>query len=166
MGFHFCDIKSFFYEKSYGRGTDNPITFTLNRADVYRLALVLSPVPICVALHCGNSLQSDHTYISNRPESYDKKQPAREEISHMAGSWLLSAFEATLAYDPHYTKSFKWPLRCYLQKANMAALLRPPPCQRCQKISDFAKIQSRCIGKSTFSRSNVVSRIWEIMVFQ
>lgn len=161
----------FFHEKCYRRRTDAAITPTLNQPDVYRLALVLSPIPICVALHSGKSPQSDRTCISNQPLSHNnnnkKKKNAREEISHMPGSWLLSVFGATQPYDLHYTESFKWPLRCYLQKANMAAISPPPPpFQGCQKISDFAKMRSRCICKFTFSRSNVASRIWEIMVLQ
>ena len=122
---------SFFHEKSSRRRTDAALTSTLNQPHVYRLALVLSPIPICVALRSGNSPLSDCTCISNQPLSHNNNnnnnnKNAREEISHMPGSWLLSAFGATQPYDPHYTESFKWPLRCYLQKANMAAISAPP----------------------------------------
>lgn len=70
-----------FYEKPYRKRTDIAITFTLNQPDVYRLALVLSRSPICVALHSGNSLQSDHTYISNQPQSYNKNLRERKYLT-------------------------------------------------------------------------------------
>lgn len=84
---------------------------------------MLSPSSICVAMHSGNSLQSDHPYISNQPRLYNKNLLERKYLTCQEVG--RSAFEAVRPYDPHYTKSFKWPLRCYLQKAKHGSITAP-----------------------------------------